>query len=194
MARKAAADLGKRYEEVRIVVAHIGGGGSISAHREGRMVDLNNCDKEGPFTAERAGGLPTLDLVALCYSGEYTHKEMIRHLVGGAGLMSHLGTKDAREVERRIAEGDRDAKLVFEAMGYQYSKAIGAMAAVLEGKVDVIVVTGGMARSKMLFSEIERRTSFIAPVKAYPGENELEALAAGALRILRGEEEPRIYE
>jgi len=194
MARRPADELGKKYEDCRMVVAHMGGGGSVSAHAGGLMVDLNNCDKEGPFTAERAGGLPTLDLVALCYSGRYTHGQMIKKLVGGAGLMSHLGTKDAREVERRIESGDKEAELVFRAMAYQVAKAIGGMSAVLSGKVDVIVITGGMARSKRLLDEISSRVSFIAPVRAYPGEDELEALAMGTLRVLRGEEEPKEYE
>ncbi|HNV35091.1 MAG TPA: butyrate kinase [Bacillota bacterium] len=194
MARRAAGDLGRKYEDCRMVVAHMGGGGSVSAHADGLMVDLNNCDKEGPFTAERAGGLPTLDLVELCYSGRYTHAQMIKKLVGGAGLMSHLGTKDAREAERRIEAGDKEAELVFRAMGYQVAKAIGAMAAALSGRVDVIVITGGMARSNRLVDEISRRVSFIAPVRAYPGEDELEALAMGTLRVLRGEEGPKLYE
>ncbi|OPZ64880.1 MAG: Butyrate kinase 2 [Firmicutes bacterium ADurb.Bin506] len=194
VARRAARDIGKSYDEARIIVAHIGGGGSLSAHAGGRMIEINNCDKEGPFSAERAGAIPSLDLVDLCFSGRYTRDEVVRMLVGGGGLMSHLGTKDGREVERRIDAGDRQAELVYSATIYGFSKAIGSMAAVLCGKVDVVAVTGGMARSRRLTDGIAARTSFIAPMRVYPGEDELEALALGVLRVLRNEELPAIYE
>lgn len=194
VARRGATDIGKRYEESRIIVAHIGGGGSVSAHQNGRMIDLINCDKEGPFTAERAGGLPTLDLVNLCYSGRFARDDVVKMLVGGAGLMSHLGTKDAREVERRIAEGDQHAALVYQAMAYQFAKAIGSMATVLLGAVDLIAVTGGMAHSDRLVCDIRKRVEFIGEVRAYPGENELESLALGVLRVLLNQEMPKVYE
>lgn len=194
VARRAAADIGKAYDEAGIIVAHIGGGGSVSAHSRGRMIEINNCDKEGPFSAERAGAIPSLDLVDLCFSGRYTRDEVMKMLVGGGGLMSHLDTKDGREVERRIDAGDRHAELVYSAMIYGFAKAIGSMAAVLCGEVDVIAITGGMARSARLAEGIIRRTGFVAPVKVYPGEDELEALASGVLRVLRNEELPAIYE
>ncbi len=194
VARKAATDLGRSYEQCRVIVAHVGGGGSISAHAGGRMIDVINCDKEGPFTAERAGGIPALDLVSLCFSGQYSHSEVIRMLVGGGGLMSHLGTKDVREVERRIDAGDSHAELVYEALIYGFSKAIAAMAAALSGDVDVIAVTGGMARSDRLVHGIVERAGFVAPIRVYPGEHEMEALALGVLRVLRNEEMPRVYE
>lgn len=194
VARRAAADLGRPYDECSIIVAHIGGGGSVSAHASGKMVDLNNCDKEGPFTAERAGAIPSLDLVELCFSGRYSRGEVIRMLVGGGGLMAHLGTKDAREVERRIESGDRHSKLVYDAMAYGFAKAIASMAAVLSGHVDVIALTGGMAHWDRLTADIARRVEFIAPVTVYPGEDELESLALGVLRVLHNEEMPKIYE
>lgn len=194
VARRAAADLEGSYERCRMIVAHVGGGGSVSAHADGRMIDLINCDKEGPFTAERAGGIPTLDLVSLCFSGQYSHGEVIRMLVGGGGLMSHLGTKDVREVERRIDAGDSHAKLVHDALIYGFSKGIAEMAAALSGDVDVIAVTGGMAHSDRLIHGLAERVGFIAPIKVYPGEHEMEALALGVLRVLRNEEMPRIYE
>lgn len=194
IARKAAEDLGKPYPEARLVVAHIGGGGSVSVHVDGRMVDLFNSDKEGAFAAERAGCVPSLDLVDLCFSGRFTKDEVVRQLVGQGGLMSHLGTKDAREVERRIAEGDRHAALVFQAMAYQFAKAIGALAASVGGRLNGIAITGGMAHSESLVSMIRERVDFLAPVRVYPGENELESLAAGVLRVLRNQEAPKVYE
>lgn len=194
VARRASADIGKPYPQTRLIVVHIGGGGSVSLHLGGKMVDLFNCDKEGPFSAERAGSVPSLELVDLCFSGRFTKDEIVRQLVGGGGLMSHLGTKDARELEKRVAAGDRHAVLVLNAMAYQYAKAVGALAAAAGGQIDVIAVTGGMAHFGRLVDLIGERVGFIAPVRAYPGENELEALAAGVLRVLRNEEAPRVYE
>jgi butyrate kinase len=194
VARRAAADLELSYDRSRIIVAHVGGGGSVSAHAGGRMVDIYNSDKEGPFTAERAGAIPTLDLVDLCFSGRYTKDEVIKMLVGGGGLMSHLGTKDAKEIEQRIDAGDPHARLIFDAMVYAFSKAVGAMCPVLFGDVDVIAITGGLAHSKRLVEGLKSRVGFIAPIRVYPGEDELQALALGVLRVLRNEEMPRIYE
>ena len=195
VARKIAKDLGKKYEEVNLVIAHLGGGISIAAHRKGKTIDVNNAlNGDGPFSPERAGELPTVSLAKLCYSGKYTFEEMKKNLAGKGGLVSHLGTNSAIEVEKRIAEGDAHAKLIYEAMAYQIAKYIGQMAAVLEGKVDAIGITGGVARSEMLVDWIKERVSFIAPVKVYPGENEMEAIAQGVLRVLRGEETEKIYE
>lgn len=194
IARKAAARLGKAYSDARLIVAHMGGGGSVSAHVGGRMIDLYNSDKEGAFTAERAGGIPTLELVDMCFSGRYTRDEIVKKLVGGGGLASYLGTKDAREVERRVESGDDEARLIFEAMAYQFAKSIGALATVLKGRVDAVVLTGGMAHSRMLVDWITERVSFIAPVIVFPGEIEMEALALGVLRVLTGEEMPKVYE
>lgn len=195
VARRVAKDLGKKYEEVNLIVAHLGGGISIGAHKKGRVVDVNNAlNGDGPFAPERAGGLPTQDLVELCFSGKYTYEDMKKKLAGEGGLVSHLGTNDAREVERRIEQGDSYAKLVYEAMAYQVSKTIGEMAAVLKGEIDAIVLTGGIAYSDMLTNLIKERVSFLGKVLIYPGEDEMEALCLGALRVLRKEEEPKIYE
>ncbi len=195
VARRAAKDLGKKYEEVNLIVAHLGGGISVGAHRKGRVVDVNNAlNGDGPFAPERAGGLPTQDLVELCFSGKYTFEEMKKKLAGEGGLVSHLGTSDAREVEKRIKEGDSYAKLVYEAMAYQVSKTIGEMAAVLKGEIDAIVLTGGIAYSEMLTNLIKERVSFLGKILIYPGEDEMEALALGVLRVLRKEEEPKIYD
>jgi butyrate kinase len=195
VARKAAKDLGKKYEDVNLIVVHLGGGISIGAHRKGKVVDVNNAlNGDGPFAPERAGGLPTQDLVDLCFSGKYTYEEMKKKLAGEGGLVSHLGTNDAREVERRIESGDNYARLVYEAMAYQISRTIGEMAAVLKGDIDAIVVTGGIAYSNMLVNWIKERVSFLGKILVYPGEDEMGALALGALRVLRKEEEPKIYE
>ncbi|RLD13437.1 MAG: butyrate kinase, partial [Caldiserica bacterium] len=195
VARKAASDLGKRYEDVNFIVVHLGGGISIGAHRRGRVVDVNNAlNGDGPFAPEKAGGLPTQALVDMCFSGKFTLEEMLKKLAGKGGLVSHLGTNDARKVEKMIEEGDEHAKLIYEAMAYQIAKTIGEMATVLKGDVDAIILTGGLAYSKMLTAWVKERVSFIAPVKIYPGENEMEALALGALRVLRGEEKAKIYE
>lgn len=194
VARRAAADLGRSYDRYRIIVAHVGGGGSVSAHAGGKMIDINNSDKEGPFTAERAGAIPTLDLVDLCFSGRYSRDKIVKMLVGGGGFMSHLGTKDAEEIERRIDAGDLHAKLVYDAMIYTFSKAVASMSAVLCGDVDVIAITGGLAHSQRLVEGMTERVGFIAPIRVYPGEDELQALAFGVLRVLRNEEMPKIYE
>ncbi len=194
-ARRAARELGKRYDEVNLVVAHLGGGISVSAHQRGRMVDVNQAlDGTGPFAPERAGGLPVGDVIRLCYSSEYTYEEMIKKIAGRGGLVAHLGTNDARQVERRIIEeGDEHARLIYQAMAYQIAKEIGLMATVLKGDVDAIVLTGGLARSEMLAAWIVERVEWIASVLIYPGEDEMLAMAQGTLRVLRGEEETRDY-
>jgi len=194
VARRAAEDMGKSYNEVNLIVAHLGGGISVGAHLRGRVVDVNNAlAGDGPFTPERSGGLPVGKLVEMCYSGRYTRDGMMKKIVGGGGLVAYLGTNDALEVERRIEQGDGQARLVYEAMAYQVAKEIGACGAVLKGEVDAIVITGGIAHSSRLVGWIEERVRFIAPVKVYPGENEMEALAAGGLRVLAGLEEAKIY-
>ncbi len=194
VARKAAVHLGIDYRDARFIVAHMGGGGSVSAHAGGRMIDLYNSDKEGPFTSERAGGIPTLELVDLCFSGKYTKESIVRKLVGGGGLVSYLGTTDAVILEERVRAGDTQTRLILEAMAYQFAKYIGALAAVLEGDVHAVVLTGGMAHSELIVQWIRERVRFIAPILLYPGECEMEALASGVLRVLTGEEEPRVYE
>ena len=194
VARRAAAELGKLYEECGMVVAHMGGGISVGAHDNGKVIDVNNAlDGDGPFSPERAGSLPAGGLVRLAFSGKYDLPRMLKMLTGQGGLVAHLGTNDFREVQRRKDDGDEKAALVFEALAYQIAKEIGACAAVLEGRVDVIVLTGGLAHSEEFTALIRDRVSFIAPVIVYPGEDEMKALADGAFRILSGEEEPGVY-
>lgn len=193
-ARRAAAELGKKYEEVNLIVAHLGGGITIGAHRRGRVVDVNNgVDGEGPFTPERSGSLPAAEVVRLAFSGLYTKEELLRLINGRGGFVAYLGTNSAWEVEKRAAAGDAEADLLFTALCYQVAREIGACAASLFGQVDAIVLTGGLAYSQRAVEEIRKRVEFIAPVLVYPGEDEMAALAEGVLRVLRGEETPRCY-
>ena len=195
VARRAALKLGKNISDCNFVVAHMGGGISVGAHEHGRIIDVNNAlDGEGPMSPERSGSLPTGGLVAMCFSGKYTFSEIRKKINGSGGLVAHLGTNDLREVEQRIANGDAHASLVFEAMALQIAKEIGRYATVLKGEVDAILLTGGLACSDKLCEHIVSRVSFIAPVLRYPGENEMEALAHGALRVLRGEESSLEYQ
>ena len=194
VARRAAKDIGKKYEELNLIVAHLGGGVSVGAHKKGRAIDVNNAlDGDGPFSPERTGGIPVGGLMKLCYSGEYTLAEMKKKVTGNGGIVAYLGTNDGREVQKRVDAGDKEAILIYEAMAYQVSKEIGACAAVLEGKVDAIIITGGLAYDKNFVKWISDRVSFISTVMAYPGEDELSALAEGGLRVLRGEEAGKVY-
>lgn len=193
VARAVAARMGKRYDEVKFVVIHLGSGTSVSAHLNGRMVDVNNANNEGPFSAERCGGLPASLLVDLCYSGRFSHREMKDMLTRSGGVYAYLGTKDMAEAESRARSGDDRARLVLEAMAYQVAKEIGAQCAVLSGNVDRIIITGGMANSEYITGMIADRVRKLAPVETVPGEEELPALALGALRVLRGEEEAKTY-
>ena len=186
VARKAALDLGKPYESLNLIVVHMGGGVSVAAHEKGRVVDVYNVKDEGSFSLDRAGGLPVNALVNLCYSG-ITKQDLKRKLSFEAGVFSYLGTRDFREVEKRMLEGDEKATLVYHAMAYQHAKDIGAMAAVLRYDVDAILFTGGIANSERFFAEIAGYVEKIAPIHRYPGEEEMRALALGALRVLRGE-------
>ncbi len=192
-ARRYAGEVKRPYDEMRLVVAHLGSGHTISAHASGRMIDATNSREEGAFSTERAGAVPAIELVRLCYSGRYTQKEMETMLTREGGLISYLGTGDLREVEQHIDEGDEHAGLVFRAMVYQIAKEIGAMACVLRGKVDAILLTGGMAHSLRLTAAICEAVQWIAPVKIYAGEDELRALAEGALRVMRHEEASREF-
>lgn len=190
--RKTAKDLKKSYEELRMIIIHIGGGTTVSVHAYGRMFDLIN-DFEGGFTPERAGGLPNLQLIKLCFSGKYSEEEIIRKIEGEGGFFGYLGTKDFLEVENRIKEGDSIAKKVMDAYLYQLTKIIGSMAAVLNYNIDAISITGSIARSKRVVYHIKETFSSIAPILVYPGSFELEALAMGVLRVLIGEEKARKY-
>ena len=192
--RRAAADLNRKYEDLNLIIAHLGGGISVGAHRKGRVVDVNNAlDGEGPFSPERAGGLPIGGLIKLCFSGKYTLDEIKKKITGKGGLVAYLGTNDGREVVRMIEGGNKKAELVYKAMAYQVAKEIGACAAVLEGKVDAVCLTGGLAYDKHLTGWIKERVEFIGEVKVYPGEDEMIALAEGGLRVLREEEAAREY-
>lgn len=194
VARKHAESLGKKYEDLNLIVAHLGGGVSVGAHEKGKVVDVPNAlNGEGPFSPERAGGLPVGALIELCFSGKYSKDEIKKMIVGNGGIVSYLGTNDARQVSDRMKDGDKYAELIYYAMAYQVAKEIGACATVLKGKVDGILITGGIAYDKDFTSWIEERVGFIAPVTVYPGEDELTALAQGGLRVLRGEEEAKIY-
>ena len=196
IARRFAAEEGREYEELNLIICHLGGGISVAAHDHGRAVDANNAlDGEGPFSPERAGSLPASDLIRLCFSGKYTEAELLKRIAGQAGLNAHLGTNDAREVERRITEDhDPHAQLIFNAMIYHVAKAIAAEGAVLYGKIDAILITGGMARSEYIIKRLKNRVGWMAPVHVYPGEDELEALALNAVAVLRGQREARLYD
>lgn len=194
VARRVAAGLGKNYADLNLIVTHMGGGITVGVHRKGRVVDVNNgLHGEGPFSPERAGTVPVGDLISLCFSGEYYVDELMKKLVGQGGLVDYLGTNDAVKVEKMIAEGNREAELIYDAMAYQVGKEIGAASAVLMGKVDAIILTGGLAYGKSFVHKISEHVQWIANIIVEPGENELQSLAEGALRILQGEEEVKHY-
>ncbi|OIK11721.1 butyrate kinase [Bacillus sp. MUM 116] len=194
VARRVAKELGKKYSDLNLIVTHMGGGITVGVHNQGKVVDVNNgLHGDGPFSPERAGTVPAGDLIALAFSGEYYREEIMKMLVGQGGLVGYLGTNNAVKVEEMIEAGNQDAKLVYDAMAYQVAKEIGAASAVLFGKVDAIVLTGGLAYGKDFVQSIINRVNWIADCIVHPGENELQALAEGALRVLRGEEEVKIY-
>jgi butyrate kinase len=192
--RRVCAKLNKEFENSSYVVAHIGGGISVSPVKNGRILDCNNANEEGPFSPERTGGLPVGDLAKLAFSGKYTLAQLKKKITGEGGLVAYLNTNDGRIVDKMIEEGDEKAELIFKAMAYQIAKEIGAMATVLSGKVDAIILTGGVAYNKKITAWISEMVSFIAPVELVPGEDEMLALAQGALRIVNGEEKAKIYE
>ena len=186
-ARRFAREQGRSYAELRLIVVHMGSGVTVSAHREGRTIDSNTIE-DGPFGPDRTGGLPTRALVKLCFGGRFLQKEVDRHIFGNGGLFAYLGTRDLEEVERRIEMGDKQAALVFEAMVYQVAKEAGAMAAALEGRVDAVLLTGGMAHSERVVKLLRGYLGWIALIAVYPGEDELRALAEAVFRVLDGEE------
>jgi len=194
VARKVAKAMGKRYDELNFVVAHLGTGISISAHKKGSMIDVNNAQEEGPFSPDRCGGLPAKMLIKLCFSGTYTQKQLMTRIMGSGGMYAYLGTKDIRAAEQRAVDGDKDADVVLDAMACQVAKEIGAMSVVLAGDVDGIILTGGIAYSERIVDGISRRIKFIAPILVVPGEEELESLAQGAIRVLQGEEQVHNYQ
>lgn len=194
VAREVAAKIGKKYPDCNFIVAHMGGGITVGCHQKGRVIDVNNgLDGDGPFSPERSGSVPVGDLVKACFSGEYTLKEMKKLIKGNGGMVAYLGTHDMRTVEDLCSDGDAAACLVFKAMAYQVSKEIGAMATVVGGKVDGIILTGGIAKSDLFVNEIKPRVEFLAPLFIVPGEQEMLALALGALRVLNNEENAKIY-
>ena len=192
-ARIVAEQKGRDYCDMNLVVVHLGGGISICAMRKGRMVDVSNALSAGPFTPERAGAVQNVDLLNMCFSGEYTKDEIYGKLVGGAGLTAYLGTNDVKEIVARIENGDEEAERVLTAMIHQVSKYVGGMAAALEGHVDAIVLTGGLAHSEYVVEGLKKKIAFLGEVVVVPGEDELKALALGSLRVLRGEETAKTY-
>lgn len=195
IARRYAKSIGKKYEDLNLIICHLGGGISVAAHEHGRAIDANNAlDGEGPFSPERAGTLPAADLIHLCFSGRYTEDQLKKRVAGQAGLMAHLGTTDIPEIMRMIENGDQHAKLLIDAMIYHTARSIAAEGAVLKGKVDAILLTGGIAYSEYITQGLRERVEFIAPVHIFPGEDEMKALALNALAVLRGEREAKEYE
>ncbi len=194
IARKYAKELKLKYEDVNVIVAHMGGGISVGAHYKGRVIDVNNgLNGDGPMSPERSGGVPVGQLVELCFSGQYSKEEIMKKIKGRGGLSAYLGTNDAIDIEKRIKEGDAHAKLVYNAMSYQVAKEIGALSTVLKGKVDGILLTGGLAFGSMITDEISERVAHLAPVKVYPGEGEMEALAMNAYMVLNNEIDVKEY-
>lgn len=194
VARRHAKEKGERYEDMNLIVVHLGGGISVGAHNKGKVIDVSNAlDGEGPFSPERSGGLPVGDLIKLCYSKEYTYENMKKMIKGNGGMVSYLNTNNALEVSERIANGDEYAKFIYYAMAYQVAKEIGSCSAVLKGEIDGILLTGGIANDKLFTGWIEERVKFISQVYIYPGEDELTALAEGGLRVLKGDEKAKEY-
>lgn len=191
--RMAATKLNVDYEKTNFIIAHLGGGISICPLKGGRIIDVNDASASGPFSPERTGELPLQQFIKLCFSGKYTQDQMRKLIMGEGGLIAYLNTNDALEVENRIKQGDQKAREVYEAMAYQIAKEIGAMSTVVKGNVRAIVISGGLAKSSMLVEWIKERTKFVAEVLVMPGEFEMEALASGVSRVLRGEEKAKTY-
>ena len=194
VARQHARSVLRKYEEMNLIVVHLGGGVTVGAHYKGRVIDVNQgLDGDGPFSPERSGTLPVGALVRLCFSGKYTEKQVLKMNKGEGGLVSYMGTNSAYEVEQKMMAGDKEATLVYEAMAYQVAKEVGSMFAVLKGDVDGILITGGVAHSKWFVNQISERVYKMAPVHIYPGEDEMRALAFNGLRIIKGEADAKVY-
>lgn len=195
IARRYAKEQGTRYEDLDLIICHLGGGISIAVHHHGRAIDANNAlDGEGPFSPERAGTLPAGQLIDICFSGKFTKDELKKRISGRAGLTAHLGTTDIIAIIQSIEAGDKRAELILDAMIYNVAKGIGAAATVLFGRIDAVLLTGGIAYSDYVLSRLKERISFLAPIHVYPGEDEMEALALNALAALRGELEIKVYQ
>ena len=194
VAKRYAKEQGKAYDSLNLIVVHMGGGVSVGAHEKGRVIDVFNAlDGDGAFSPERAGAVPSGALIKMCFSGQYTEKEVYKKIVGNGGFNAYVGTNDMRDVEKMVQDGDKKAAEVREAFIMQVSKNIGSMACVLKGKVDQIIITGGIAYDKVVVAGLTERAGFIAPITVYPGEDELLALAQGALRVMNGEEKAMEY-
>ncbi|MBU1370904.1 MAG: butyrate kinase [Bacteroidetes bacterium] len=194
VARQHAKSIMRKYEEMNLIVVHLGGGITVGAHKHGRVVDVNQgLDGDGPFSPERTGTLPVAALARLCFSGKYSLKQVLKMIKGEGGLVAYLGTNSAYEVEQRVQAGDKEAELVYKSMAYQVAKEIGSMATVMHMHVDGILITGGIAHDRYFVNLIIERVHRIAPVHVYPGEDELKALAMNGLRVLSGEAEPKVY-
>lgn len=194
VAKRYAKETQKPYESLNLIVVHMGGGVSVGAHEKGRVIDIFNAlDGDGAFSPERAGAVPAGALIKMCFSGDYTEKEVYSKIVGKGGLTSYMGTNDMRDVLKAMNEGNAEAKELFEAFIFQVTKDIGSMACVLKGKVDQIIVTGGIAYGQPVIDALKERAEWIAPFTVYPGEDELLALVQGGLRVLNGEEAAKEY-
>ena len=195
IARRFAKGRGKKYEDLNLIVCHLGGGISVAAHMHGKAVDVSNAlDGEGPFAPERCGSVPAGALIRLCFSGKYTQEELLKQVAGNAGLAAHLGTNDMRAIEDRVNNGDEKAKFMVDAMIYHIAKEIASKGAVFCGQPDAILLTGGIAHWTYVVDEIRKRVSYLAPVYNFPGEDEMQALADNALAVLRGEREAKVFE
>ena len=195
VAQHYARQIGKPYEELDLIVAHLGGGITVGAHHHGRVIDVNDALLgDGPFSPERTGALPSGQLASICFSGKYTYDQVKKLLIGQGGMVAYLGTNSACEVEERIEQGDKESRMCYEAMAYQVAKEIGGIATVLKGRVDAILITGGLANSEMLTGWITERVEFIAPVQIFPGEHEMQALAEGAYYATTGQMPVKEYE
>lgn len=194
VAKRYAKECGKAYDTLNLIVVHMGGGVSVGAHKMGRVIDVFNAlDGDGAFSPERAGAVPSGALIKMCFSGQYTQQEVYKKILGGGGFNAYCGTNDMRDVQKMVDNGDKKAEEVREAFITQVAKDIGSMACVLKGKVDQIIMTGGIAYDKVVTAGLKERTGWIAPVTIYPGEDELMALVQGGLRVLNGEEKPMVY-
>src|SRR6056297_3714590 len=194
VARKYSEIVNKEYKDINLIVAHLGGGISVGAHQKGKIIDVNNAlSGDGPFSPNRSGGVPSFDLLKMCYSDKYDKDWLEKRLIGQGGVTAYLDTSNMLEVENRINQGEQKAKLIFTAMAYQVSKEIGAMSAVLKGRCDAVILTGGIAYSDYFVKLVKKRVKHIAPVKVFAGEEELEALAVGAYRVLSGNEKAKNY-
>jgi len=193
VARRMSSDIGKPYNELNLIIIHLGGGISVAAHKKGRQIDANNANEDGPFSPERTGSLPVASVVKECFSGKYDFSEMKKRITKTGGLVAYLGTNDVRKVISLIESGDKKAETILDAMLYQVAKETGRMAAVLHGKVDAIAISGGIAHNKILTDKLSEWIDFIAPVHVYPGEDEMLALAQGAIRVMKGEESAKIF-